>query len=237
MTWSDDYVWWVAVVAALFAVVTGMYALKLRGRLRRVECRLRDALENLENTTVALKRLSGLDALTGVPNRRFFDEMLEKEWGRAMRAHVPLAVIMVDIDRFKLHNDTYGHPAGDECLRQVAAVLKTSVHRSTDVVARYGGEEFCAILPAVDVAGAAAVAERMRHDVQAIKLAHVNNVVGHDVTISLGVAVVVPDTHSSALELVAAADEALYRAKAVGRNQVIVADALDTTVSETTIEL
>jgi len=233
--WDLQQVWWVAGAAALCAVALAVIAGVLRQRLRSAERQLLEFSNKLETTTIELKRLSGIDALTGVANRRFFDEMLDKEWARAARSRQPLAIIMVDIDRFKIHNDTYGHQAGDECLRQVASVLKHSVRRPADLVARYGGEEFSVILPGADVNGATAVAERMRAEVQAIKLAHAKTVTGHDVTVSLGVAVVVPDQHHSALELVAAADEALYRAKAVGRNQVIVADALE--VASETIDL
>ncbi len=224
MTSTVELLWWLTGVLALVALALGVHVALLRKRLRFAARKLQAMAENLEDTTIELKRLSGMDALTGVPNRRFFDEILDKEWARAVRSHQPLAIIMIDIDRFKLHNDTYGHQAGDVCLRQVANVLKGSVHRPADVVARYGGEEFALILPGDDIVGAAAVAERMRLGVETLKIAHVKSVSGHDVTISLGVAVVVPDSHSSALELVAAADEALYRAKAVGRNQVIVTD-------------
>jgi two-component system chemotaxis family response regulator WspR len=225
--WISEHVWWFAAAAALGALGLAWYAVRLRRRLQAAERELLVLAEQIEATTTELRRVSGLDALTGVANRRFFDGILDKEWARALRSHQPLAVIMADIDRFKLHNDTYGHQAGDECLRQVARVLREGLRRPADVVARYGGEEFAIVLPGVDLAGATAVAERMRQGVQAIKLAHVNAVSGHDVTISLGVAIIVPDTRSSVPMLVAAADEALYRAKAVGRNQVIVADMME----------
>lgn len=232
MTWSPEEISILAGAAVFAAGVLALYAIRLRYLLAQARRRLDAVMLNLENTTTELKRLSGQDPLTGVANRRLFDEILEKEWARALRSHHPLALIMIDIDRFKQHNDTYGHQAGDECLRQVAATLKAAVHRPADLVARYGGEEFVIVLPAVDIAGAMSVAERMRLDVQKIKLEHVNNPIGADVTVSLGVSIVVPDRQSSALELIAAADEALYRAKAVGRNQVIVADVLEST-SET----
>lgn len=218
------------VIVGLLAVLLlagGLHVLQLRRRLDEAERQLREALRKSESIVTESRRLSGIDALSALANRRLFDETLEKEWARAARAKQPLAVIMADIDRFKLHNDTYGHPAGDECIRQVAALLKRSLRRPADVAARYGGEEFGVILPGADIAGASAVAERMRMQVEALKLPHVNNVVGHDVTISLGVAVVVPDARVSPTTLVNAADEALYKAKAVGRNQVIVADATE----------
>lgn len=224
MTGTIDY----TLLAAALAVLAAAFAVlswRLRRQLDAAERQLRELSRRAESEVVESKRLSGVDALSTLPNRRVFDETLQKEWARAIRSKQPLAVIMADIDRFKLHNDTYGHQAGDECIRRVAAVLRDSLRRPADVVARYGGEEFGVILPGADLAGAAAVAERMRIAVQSLKLAHVNNVVGHDVTISLGVAVEVPGPDVSTATLIAAADEALYRAKAVGRNQVIVADA------------
>jgi len=213
------------VLLATAAVALGGYAWHLRRRLGAALQRLRDAARLLESHVVESKRLSGADPLTELANRRLFDETLEKEWRRAGRTQQPLGIIMVDIDRFKAHNDNYGHQAGDECIRQVAGVLKRGVRHPTDLIARYGGEEFAVILPGADAAGAAVVAERMRREVEALKLAHANSVVGHDVTISAGVAAMVPEPTSSFASLVTAADEALYRAKAVGRNQVIVAEA------------
>ena len=208
---------------ALLVVAIAWHAAQLRARLAAAERKIQDLVQRLQQSTVETRRVSRADPLTGLANRRSFDEVLETEWARAARTKQPLAVIMADIDRFKAHNDTYGHQAGDECIRQVAAVLNQTVRRPADVVARYGGEEFGVVLPGVDPSGALAVAERMRLAVQALKLAHVANVTGHAVTISLGVAVVVPDTRVSSAVLVRAADEALYRAKAVGRNQVMVA--------------
>jgi two-component system, chemotaxis family, response regulator WspR len=215
------------IVAVSMLSLAGWYIVRLRRQLNAAARRLGDVTRKLETHAQESKRLSGADALTELANRRLFDETLEREWDRAGRTRQPLAIILADIDRFKAHNDTYGHQAGDECIRQVAAVLKRGVRQPSDLVARYGGEEFAVILPSADVAGAAVVAERMRRDVESLKLAHVNNVVGHDVTVSLGVAVMVPDTSASISALVAAADEALYRAKAVGRNQVIVADSAE----------
>jgi diguanylate cyclase (GGDEF)-like protein len=215
--------WLIAVlVAALIALVWRV--LRLRRHLDVAIAQLRDLSQKLESYVAQSKRLAGVDPLTKLANRGLFDETLQREWQRAVRTRQPLGIIMADIDRFKAHNDLYGHQSGDECIRQVAAVLKRCVRGPTDLVARYGGEEFAVILPGADAAGAMAVAERMRRDVEAIKLKNVNNVVGHDVTVSLGVAAAVPET-GTPHTLVAAADEALYRAKAVGRNQVIVADA------------
>jgi diguanylate cyclase (GGDEF)-like protein len=165
----------VAGSVALLIAALAVYAMRLRSRLDQAERKLCDLTQNFETSTAESRRLSGVDALTGTANRGSFDDVLEKEWARSARARQPLAIIMADIDRFKLHNDTHGHQAGDECLRQVAAVLKRGVLRPADLVARYGGEEFVVILPGANLAGATAVAERMRRDVQALKLAHVLN--------------------------------------------------------------
>jgi diguanylate cyclase (GGDEF)-like protein len=159
------------------------------------------------------ERLSRIDGLTGVANRRTFDEDLERMWGVARRARVPIAIVMLDIDLFKALNDAQGHQAGDDCLRQLAALCAGTLRRSGDCFARYGGEEFAAVLFNADLRAAARLADRVREVVEA----------SGEVTISLGVAAAVPSTESRATELVAAADAALYRAKELGRNRVMTA--------------
>lgn len=167
-----------------------------------------------------LKRLSSLDGLTGVPNRRRFDEVLKQEWLRAIRHSTSISLIMIDIDFFKLFNDTYGHQGGDDCLKQVAKTLEESAKRVTDMMARYGGEEFVVVLPETGTKGVLAVAETMRDDVEAQHIPHKNSKVTDHVTISLGVATAVPERGSKEEDLIAAADQALYEAKNHGRNQV-----------------
>jgi two-component system, LuxR family, sensor histidine kinase TtrS len=216
--------WVVGLLAAILALVgTALYILRLNRGLNASQTQLQEMTEQLGQANTVLKRLSTLDGLTGVANRRQFDETLVNEWARGARTSMSLALIMIDIDHFKAHNDRHGHQAGDECLRKVAEVLRTNVGRSGDLVARYGGEEFAVILPGTLASGGIAVAERIRRAIEAIKLPHVNNVVGHDVTVSLGVAALIPDTRTSLEELVTQADQALYQAKSVGRNHVIVA--------------
>ncbi|HVL66837.1 MAG TPA: diguanylate cyclase [Vicinamibacterales bacterium] len=183
---------------------------------------VRERTAQLEEANRRLEALSYRDALTGVANRRAFDQALDAEWRRGLRARRPLSVLLVDIDHFKRFNDTYGHPAGDRSLGQVAAALAGVIHRPGDTVARYGGEEFGVLLPETDPEGAAAVGDRMREAVEALRLAHAGGV-GGLVTISAGVATVVPSEDGAPEALVAAADAALYDAKRGGRNRVCAA--------------
>ena len=169
-----------------------------------------------------IQRLSYLDGLTGIPNRRRFDEILLKEWRRLMRSGKPLSIVMCDNDYFKLYNDTYGHQKGDQCLKEVASTLKTSLKRPDDLVARYGGEEFVVILPETDCAGAVKLAETLRSSIENLKLTHEKSSVSHFVTISLGVSTTIPDPGDSPDRLISKADQALYQAKKEGRNRVMV---------------
>ena len=169
----------------------------------------------------ALCNISSHDSLTGIFNRRAFDEAITTEWNRMMRIAGSIAIVMLDIDFFKNYNDTYGHPAGDECLRKVADVLKNSVKRAGEVVARYGGEEFVIILPTTELDGALVVAERARSGVEALALPHKASEAGKVVTVSAGVASVIPKKGTSHEGLLKQADTALYRAKSEGRNRVM----------------
>jgi diguanylate cyclase (GGDEF)-like protein/PAS domain S-box-containing protein len=172
--------------------------------------------------------LARTDGLTGLANRRAFDEALTVEWRRARRDEAPLSLLLLDVDRFKLFNDTYGHPAGDDCLRTVAKAVAAAVHRPADLVARYGGEEIAILLPGVSPEGAAAVAERVRAAIEAIGLAHAANMPSGLVTASIGAATALPaiEPDLAAEALVAAADAALYSAKHSGRNRVAIAAAV-----------
>jgi diguanylate cyclase (GGDEF)-like protein len=185
-----------------------------------VRARVRNHI-NLKINSDLLEKLSKQDSLTDIPNRRNFEERLDREWSRASRNGQPLTLVMMDIDHFKNYNDHYGHGAGDECLRRVARILKKSLSRPMDVVARYGGEEFVALLPDTDEAGARHVAEQLRAAIEAAAIPHGHSATAPVVTLSVGVA-----THSrsnaknNAKQLQQAADQALYRAKGQGRNQV-----------------
>jgi diguanylate cyclase (GGDEF)-like protein len=189
----------------------------------RTQLLLRRVVVALEEANRKLERLSFLDGLTNIANRRRFDEYLGLEWRRAQREQTPVSLILVDVDFFKLFNDHYGHEAGDEVLKRVAATLDATVGRPADLVARYGGEEFVVVLPGTDVQGAARLAERLRAAVAAMAIPHAQSRTAPHVTISLGVATVVPAREGAPEGLVTAADQALYEAKREGRNRLAVA--------------
>lgn len=168
-----------------------------------------------------LHRLSLSDGLTGLGNRRSLDELLEREWKRAQREQAVMAMLMIDLDFFKLFNDTYGHWAGDECLKAVAAAIRKVIQRPTDFAGRYGGEEFSVVLPTTDATGAQQVGERIRRAVESLAIPHQCSLLGGVVTVSVGVAAKVPARDESVQMLVEEADHALYQAKAAGRNRVV----------------
>jgi diguanylate cyclase (GGDEF)-like protein len=171
--------------------------------------------------TDKLRKLSTVDGLTGIANRRSFDDELVRAWRRGQRESSPVALVLVDIDHFKSFNDHYGHLAGDDCLRRVAQVLARSIKRPFDLVARYGGEEFAVLLPDTAAVGAGQVAEEMRQVVERLNTANPHANAVRRVTISAGVAAAVPLTDSQPAGLIAAADGCLYRAKREGRNRVV----------------
>jgi diguanylate cyclase (GGDEF)-like protein len=204
-------------VFLLFIAGGAMYAVRVRRARAREQELLRlvqERTEQLEEANRRLEEMSFLDALTDVANRRQFEQILDLEWRRAVRSTAPLSLILADIDHFKQFNDSYGHPAGDRCLRDVATLLDGIVQRAGDQVARYGGEEFAAMLPETDAQGAEQIAERMRLAVESLETG------GGRVTVSIGVATIVAGETRTAESLVAAADAALYDAKRAGRNTV-----------------
>lgn len=185
--------------------------------------RVKNHLE-LKRQRDLLVNISLTDVLTGIPNRRRFDELLELEWKRAVRSGAMLSLLMIDIDCFKQYNDTYGHVSGDECLKKIARTLCQTLKRPFDLMARYGGEEFGCVLPETDAAGAVHVAEVLREKVESLNIPHDCSQVAPYVTVSVGVASMVPSLSMSFITLVEEADAALYKAKTGGRNRVNVAN-------------
>lgn len=195
------------------------------GRLIAVVETLRDMTEQKE-AQMALQRLANKDGLTGIANRRSFDDALETEWRRACRDNTPLALILVDVDHFKIYNDTYGHQQGDTCLKAVAGGIESKIFRPGDLAARYGGEEFVILLPGTDLQGAKQVAERVRENVFNLDMPHAGSVGIGRVSISVGVSAIVPGSGKTPESLLSSADKALYAAKHAGRNRVACAPAI-----------
>ncbi|MEW6131180.1 MAG: diguanylate cyclase [Acidobacteriota bacterium] len=224
--------WFYAACALGFLMLAAtIYILRVRqlkaiGRrlTQLVAERTADLVERTEQLVVAnekLNQLATLDGLTNIANRRRFTNFLEQEWQRARRAQTPISLLLMDVDYFKLYNDTYGHQGGDDCLKQVAGVLRDSIRRASDLAARYGGEEFAVILSETETEGAMVVGESIRMQIEALQIPHRSSKVNSVVTISLGVATLIPSPEVTADELIAAADQALYHAKEQGRNRCV----------------
>jgi two-component system chemotaxis family response regulator WspR len=177
---------------------------------------LRESQRQLVNANLELQKLTRIDGLTNLGNRRYFDEYIQAEWHRALRTETPISLLMIDVDNFKRYNDAYGHLAGDEVLKQVGGVIQTSANRAGDLAARFGGEEFIVVLLGAGLEAAGQIAERMVQRVRDLAIPHGAG----QVTISAGVASMVPSSTTSTDDFINAADFALFRAKAAGRNRV-----------------
>jgi diguanylate cyclase (GGDEF)-like protein len=223
---ADDLVDQVC-ISVVDATDTAIYQRKLVHAITQLDeekAAQEDLILKLQQAQAQLQELANCDGLTGLANRRQFDKVLKQEWSRAVREATPLSLLMLDVDHFKFYNDTYGHQGGDACLQFVAqAIADEHRLRVSDLVARYGGEEFAVILPSTPIEGALVVGERMRAAVAGLELIHVRSTAGAYATISMGAACIVPNRLSDPTRLIAAADEALYRAKNEGRNRVIAA--------------
>ncbi len=173
----------------------------------------------MEQQISSIEVLAHSDALTNLWNRRYFDEMIDIEWNRSIRAQTPLSLLVLDIDHFKHFNDAFGHQAGDRCLKQVADAISSIPKRGGEFVARYGGEEFVVVLPICDLANAYVVAEYIRKEVEALAIVHPSSDTGN-VTVSIGVASMLPQGNEDAQILFKKADDNLYQAKNTGRNKI-----------------
>ena len=182
--------------------------------------------DELERVNQKLEKLSQIDSLTGIFNRFVFDKTIEAEWDRCKRYFIPLSLIMIDIDFFKAFNDSYGHQAGDDCLRKVSQVLSSSARRSSDTVARYGGEEFAVVLTHMEKESALKFAEQLRKRVEQLAIPHMYSSVSNYITISLGIHTVIPSDMLSIEQFIKIADKALYEAKK-DRNKVVSANRLN----------
>ena len=198
---------------------------KIRAMQRIIQMRtsLVVLARKLDTANQELKRLSASDGLTGIANRRLFDETMSREWRRARRSSTGISLMMCDVDYFKRFNDTYGHQAGDDCLRQVASTIAKHMERPSDLAARYGGEEFAVILPDSTIGGALFVAEKIRHGIHGLNIPHSGSPHGR-VTLSIGIARATPNELDPPEDLIKAADKALYQAKDDGRDLVCRAD-------------
>lgn len=196
---------------------------EIKARIEREKELLKLSAE-LKKANQKLEKMALVDGLTGISNRRLFDKTLKKELKRARREKSNLALIMIDLDNFKAYNDTYGHQAGDECLKKAASILEENTKRATDFAARYGGEEFAVILPDTDKTGALKIAEDIRKGIIDLKIEHKNSDTSDYVTVSLGISTIKPEkeiTQELIKAFIEKADQALYQAKENGRNQTV----------------
>lgn len=193
---------------------------EVRGMNEKLEARIRERTSELEMVNRRLEKLSRIDPLTEIPNRRYFEEVFLGEWRRSGREELPLSLIMIDVDFFKAYNDNYGHPAGDECLKRLADAIQNNLKRGEDFIARFGGEEFIVLLPGHPLPSACAVAEKIRAQVEGLGIVHAYSEAAPVVTISLGVAEKPQDVPIERKDLIMLADQALYEAKRGGRNRI-----------------
>ncbi|UCE88884.1 MAG: diguanylate cyclase [Pseudomonadota bacterium] len=227
----DKIIYQTLLAFALYLGLGYMMLRRLQAEERRrsaVESQLRASTAQLEQANIELQRIARTDKLTGIANRRRFDEEIELELKRTRRSNHPLSLLMIDVDQFKNYNDTYGHKQGDATLREVAQCIESCLRRPSDFVARYGGEEFVVVLPDTPLEGALKIAENIRSAVAALRIPHDSSTIVPYVTISLGVAPLPPGAQVSTAQLVDMADTAMYSAKEGGRNRVATREALNT---------
>jgi diguanylate cyclase (GGDEF)-like protein/PAS domain S-box-containing protein len=196
--------------------------LKLYDHQKNLELEINERTRDLERANKSLKELASIDGLTGLNNRRAFDEAIKREWNRCKREQQKLSLIMLDIDYFKLYNDTYGHLEGDNVLKMLSGALTATVRRATDIVARYGGEEFVVILPDTDEEQALEAAHKIQKYVDTLNIPAVKESAYKNVTFSMGVGTTIPSENNDWENTLKQVDQALYQAKEEGRNRIIV---------------
>lgn len=197
---------------------------ELEKQNKRLEREIEDRMaaeHKLRQINHNLQTLATVDSLTQLANRHAFDQFVEREWRRMCREKLPLGIILCDVDHFKLYNDCFGHQAGDRCLQAVARAIAEVAKRPADLVARYGGEEFAVVLPNTDSHGVSRVAEMIRQQVENLRIEHPESTVTNYVTLSLGIACMIPRQDSNPEHLISVSDSALYEAKQRGRNQTV----------------
>lgn len=212
----------ITAIGWVFVLLGSAYVYALLRRTTLIEEEVAQRTQALEEAKLKLEQLSQTDALTKIANRRFFDEAFNHEWLRAVRQGSSLGLMMIDIDHFKLYNDTYGHQAGDECLAAVAQAIEQTLNRKADVVARYGGEEFVVLLP--DTKDCVVPAQRCLANIEALAIPHCASPTSNYITVSIGVSIALPKQDSRSEAFIHQTDIALYEAKRSGRNRVEIAD-------------
>ncbi len=222
------YLLCLAVGVLVLLTVWKVSVFQLEANERRLAKLVDEKTEELKKANKELQHLANSDGLTAIGNRRRFEEFLADEWHRAIRFKTEISLILIDIDNFKLFNDTYGHLEGDDCLKKVAKALRQTIHRPTDLVARFGGEEFAIILGGTDAEGALTVAREAFENVNNLQISHDNSETGKFLTVSIGIATTLAELGMLESELIKAADQALYQAKENGRNQIISNDLIQT---------
>ncbi len=212
----------IAIIGIILIIAWRISIFRFRERERELAQLVNEKTNELRQANEELQTLASSDQLTQVGNRRFFEENLGKEWNRAARSKKPLSLILIDVDYFKIFNDTYGHQLGDKCLKQIAASLKKSIKRPTDSVSRYGGEEFAVILGDTDSKGALHIANLIQENVFELDITHEKSLASKRITVSIGVTTINSVTqNTSQTELITSADQALYKAKENGRDQIV----------------
>lgn len=220
---SSDILWANCINSTTFLIISWMIScIRYKNQVDDFNNRkiIQKKNDELKRVNQKLEKLSQIDSLTGIFNRFVFDKTIEAEWDRCKRYFIPLSLIMIDIDFFKAFNDSYGHQAGDDCLRQVSRVLSSSARRSSDTVARYGGEEFAVVLTHMEKESALEFAEQLRKKVEQLAIPHMYSSISNYITISLGICTVIPSDMLSIEQFIKTADEALYEAKKC-RNKVV----------------